>query len=214
MHTPSGTTRGERLAAWLEELGLADQLAAAGLPTFERVDGAVRWRDPLSGEELSPERLGELDDLLHDQGEERAHAVPLGLVQLRRAAETRAALLASPWSSYDGLAARQGVSVNAARFAAHRAAQRHALLLVQHEGATLIPDFQLTPDGEVRPELRAVLEPLLAAGVDPWRVWAWLTRPAGLLAGAVPHEAAADPDESASVRHAAVRLAERERPRR
>ena len=80
---------------------------------------------------------------------------------------------------------------------------------MQHEGATLIPDFQLTADGEVRPELGPVLEPLLAARMDPWKVWAWLTQPAALLGGLVPHEAARDAEEAAIVRHAAVRLAER-----
>jgi len=34
---------GERLAAWLEGLGLADQLGPAGLPTYERDSaGAVQ----------------------------------------------------------------------------------------------------------------------------------------------------------------------------
>ena len=36
----------------------------------------------------------------------------------------------------------------------------------------------------------------------------WLTQPAALLGGQVPHEAAQDPEEAAIVRHAAVRLAE------
>ncbi len=54
-----------------------------------------------------------------------------------------------------------------------------------------------------------MLEPLLVASIDPWRVWAWLTTPAGLLGGQVPHEAARDPEEAPLVRHAAVRLAER-----
>ena len=56
-----------------------------------------------------------------------------------------------------------------------------------------------------------MLEPLLAAGVDPWRAWIWLTTPAALLGGAVPHEAARDPEELPIVQHAAVALAERPR---
>ena len=56
-----------------------------------------------------------------------------------------------------------------------------------------------------------MLEPLLAAGVDPWRAWIWLTSPAALLGGAVPHEAARDPEEQPLVQRAAVALAERAR---
>lgn len=203
---------GERLAAWLEGLGLDDQLAAAGLPTFERdAHGTAQWRDPSTGEAMTPEQLEGLDRLLHSEGEEAAHAVPLALVQLRRQATVRAALLASETLDYAGVAALRGVSENTARFAVHKAAQRRALLVVQQDGATLVPAFQLTAAGELRPELGAVLEPLLASGMDAWQVWTWLTQPAGLLGGGVPHEVARDPEELPVVQHAAVRLAERAR---
>ena len=72
-----------------------------------------------------------------------------------------------------------------------------------------MPAFQLTEAGEPRPDLLPVLEPLLAARMDPWRAWAWLTQPAALLGGQVPERAAADPAEADVVRRAAVRLAER-----
>ncbi len=62
----------------------------------------------------------------------------------------------------------------------------------------------------MRSELLVVLETLLAA-VDPWRAWIWLTTPAGLLGGAVPHEAARDVEELPIVQRAAVALAERSR---
>ena len=203
---------GARLAAWLEELGLAEQLAAAGLPTFERdLGGVVRWTDPSTGAALSAEQLAGLDRVLHQDGEDPAHAVPLALVQLRRQARVRSALLASPTHTYAGLAAVRGASENATRFAVHKAAERGALLVVPHEGGVLVPAFQLDDSGELRAELGAVLSPLLAARMDPWAVWSWLTQPAGLLGGAVPHEAVRDPEEASVVRHAAVRLAERAR---
>ncbi|GAA1476809.1 hypothetical protein GCM10009623_12550 [Nocardioides aestuarii] len=202
--------RGARLAAWLEDLGLAGQLEAAGLPTYvRRADGSVTWTEPGSDAPVSCERLEQLDALLHAEGDDPSHAVPVGLVALRRQARVRAALLDGGWLSYAGVGERRGVSENAARFAVHRAHERHALLLVQDEGRTLVPVFQLDENGEVRPELLAVLEPLLAAGTDPWLVWSWLTTPAALLGGAVPHEAARDADERPLVEHAAVRLAER-----
>lgn len=202
---------GERLASWLEELGLSDQLAAAGLPTYDRKDGVVRWREPGTVEPLAPDRVAELDRQLRTMGDDPAHGVPVELVRLRRDAEVRQSLLAGGWLDYAGVGRLRGVSENAARFALHKAAQRRGVLLVQHEGGTLVPAFQLDGTGQVRDELLAVLEPLLAAGVDPWRAWIWLTTPAALLGGAVPHEAARDPEELPVVQHAAVALAERTR---
>ena len=204
----------DRLAAWLEGLGLADQLAAAGLPTYVRdAAGSAHWRDTATGEPLDDERLAELDRALRAVGDDPAHAVPVELVRLRREAGVRAALLDGGWLDYAGVAERRGVSLNAARFAVHKAAERRTLLVVQHEGAILVPTFQLDEAGEVREELLAVLEPLLAS-VDPWRSWIWLTTPAGLLGGAVPHEAARDPEELPVVQHAAVLMGERARASR
>ena len=197
------------LADWLERLGLAGQLAAAGLPTYDRDGDVVRWRDPATGEELDAERLAELDRALRSVGDDPAHGVPVELVRLRRDAEVRQSLLDGGWLDYAGVGRLRGTSENAARFALHKAAQRRGVLLVQHEGGTLVPTFQLDATGQVRDELLAVLEPLLAAGVDTWRAWIWLTTPAALLGGAVPHEAARDPEELPVVQRAAVALAER-----
>ena len=210
----ASTDLGTRLAAWLESLGLEDQLGAAGLPTYDRDAGGVTWRDPSTGDLLSADRLAQLDALLRSVGDDSNHAVPVGLVRLRRESRARAALLDGGWEDYAGVGRMRGVSENAARFALHKAAERRAVLLVQHDGATLVPSFQLDAKGEVRSELLTVLEPLLAAGVDPWRAWIWLTSPAGLLGGAVPHEAAQDPDEVPLVQRAAVALAERARSSR
>lgn len=208
---PGPDDLGERLARWLEELGLSDQLADAGLPTYDRADGVVRWREPGTVEPLSDERLADLDRQLRAQGDDPTHGVPVALVRLRREAAVRAALLEDGWLDYAGVAELRGTSENAARFALHKAASRRAVLLVQHDGATLVPSFQLDDAGEVRTELLAVLETLLAAEIDPWRAWIWLTTPAGLLGGAVPHEAARDPEELPVVERAAVALAERAR---
>lgn len=192
---------GERLARWLEDLGLAGHLAEAGLPTFTRdAAGRAVWSDP--------DRLDELDRLLHSVGSEPEHAVPVGLVVIARQARLRTELLATPWFTYDTLAAVRGASVDATRYAVHKAAQGHRLLVVPVEERVVVPAFQLTAAGEPRPDLAPVLEPLLAAGMDPWRAWAWLTQPAALTLGQVPERAAADPETADLVRHAAVRLAE------
>ncbi|TIC80163.1 hypothetical protein [Nocardioides sp. GY 10127] len=204
---------GTELADWLDGLGLLPHLAEAGLPTVERTGAGVPvWREA-DGTPLSLERLRELETELRGQGEDPRHAVPVGLIQVARRAETRARLLASPTHTYASLAALRGVSENAARFAVHKAAQERRLLLVPAPdgGDVLVPAFQLLEDGEPRPELSPVLEPLLAAQGDPFAVWSWLTQPAALLGGAVPEVLATDPDEADVVVTAAIRLGERMR---
>ena len=94
----------------------------------------IRWRDPSTRAPLSVEQLTDLDRKLRQDGDDPAHAVPLALVQLRRQAQVRAALLASPWHTYASLAEVRGASENATRFAVHKAAERRALLVVAHDG--------------------------------------------------------------------------------
>ncbi len=134
---------------------------------------------------------------------------PGGLVRLRREGRARARSCRRRWYDYAEVGRLRGVSENAARFALHKAADRRAVLLVQNDAATLVPPSSSTRTGQVRQELLTVLEPLLAARIDPWRTWIWLTSPAALLGGAVPHEAARDADELPLVQRAAVALAER-----
>lgn len=206
---------GERLAGWLEGLGLADHLAGAGLPRFERdAAGRATWTDPGTGERLTGEQLDQLDRLLRSEGSDPRHAVPVPLLQVARRARLREELLAEPWFTYETLAALRGATVDGTRFAVHKAAAAHRLLVVAVGERTAVPGFQLAGDGEVRSELAPVLEPLLASALDPMQVWAWLTRPAALLGGLVPERAAADPATAARVLHAAVRLAERAPGRR
>lgn len=193
---------GERLASWLEGLGLAGALAEAGLPTFTRdADGRAVWTDP--------ERLDELEVLLRSEGEEPEHAVPVALVLIARQARLRSELLETPWFTYETLAELRGATVDGTRFAVHKAAQTHRLLVVPVEDRVVVPAFQLTDDGEVRADVAPLLEPLLAARMDPWKVWAWLTQPAALTFGRAPAEAVTDPEAADLVLHAAVRLAER-----
>ncbi|MEP9363397.1 hypothetical protein ABLE68_10555 [Nocardioides sp. CN2-186] len=195
---------GDRLADWLESLGLADALAEAGLPTFTRDSaGHATWSDP--------DRIEELDRLLHSEGSEPEHAVPVGLLLIARQAKLRAALLESPWHTYETLAQLRGASVDATRFSVHKAQQTHRLLVVPVEERVVVPAFQLTDDGEVRSDIAPLLEPLLSARMDPWRAWAWLTQPAALTFGRAPAEAVTDPELTDLVLHAAVRLAERVR---
>lgn len=214
-HEDPAHALGERLAAWLEGLGLASHLGATGLPTVHRdPDGTARWTDPGTGAPLTLDQLEQLDRLLHSDGSDPRHAVPVQLLQVARTARLREELLASPWFTYKTLGRLRGTSVDATRFAVHRAAAEHRLLVVAADERTLVPGFQLTAHGDLRPELAPVLGPLLAAGMDPWKAWAWLTQPAGLLGGLVPEQAAADPAEADVVQRAAERLAEKVTPSR
>ncbi|MGA8846148.1 MAG: hypothetical protein WB471_05995 [Nocardioides sp.] len=201
---------GERLATWLDGLGLGPHLHEAGLPTFARDDdGRVVWTDPATQDPLTSDQLQQLDRLLRSQGDDPDHAVPLPLLQIARQARVHAELLAQHCFTYESLAEVRGASVEATRFAVHKDAAERRLLVVTDGARTIVPGFQLTPDGVVRSELEHALAPLLAAGMDPWRVWAWLTRPAALLGGAVPEQAVRDPEEAEVVVRAAVHLAAR-----
>lgn len=201
---------GERIAAWLEGLDLAPHLAAAGLPTFERDGrGHAVWIDPATGDPMTDAQLEALDRLLHAEGDDPEFAVPVSLVQVARHARLRAELIDSPSYGYETLAELRGTSLDATRFMIHKTTSLNRLLVVTDHGKVIVPAFQLTPEGEPRPELAPVLQPLLAAGMDPWKAWIWLTQPAALLSGLVPELAAADPETADLVAHAAVRLAER-----
>lgn len=201
---------GERIAAWLEGLGLAPHLATAGLPTFERDEqGRAVWTDPATGDPMTTDQLEALDVLLHSEGDDPAFAVPVSLVRAARQARLREELLATAWFTYETLAEVRGSSVDSARFVIHKAGSLHRMLVVDHEGRVLVPAFQLTAEGEPRADLERVLPPLLAAGMDPWQAWIWLTQPAAMLGGLVPEQATADPETVDLVAHAAVRLAER-----
>ncbi|MGN0063796.1 MAG: hypothetical protein ACI379_06100 [Nocardioides sp.] len=207
-------TLGDRLADWLDGLGLLGHLAEAGLPTVQRnCSGEAVWRDPATGDTLTREQLLELDALLHQEGDEPAHAVPVALLQLARRAQVRQQLMETPTHTYESLAALRGTSVEGTRFWVHKSAPKHELLVVPvQEGEaerTVVPAFQLTPAGDVRPELAEILAVLGASPLDAWAVWGWLALPAALLGGDVPERLATDPEELALVQHAARRLAAR-----
>lgn len=207
---PAGVALGDRIADWLSDLHLVEYLAEAGLPAFERdAEGHARWTDPATGKAMTSAQLEALDRQLRSEGSDPEHAVPLALLQLQRRAQQRAELLAGAWFTYETLAELRGATVNATRFAVHKAHSENSLLVLANEERTLIPAFQFTSTGEPRPEIGRMLRPLLAAGMDPWNVGAWLTQPVALLGGLVPEQAAADPDEVDIAVHAAVRLAER-----
>ena len=200
----------ERLATWLGELGLVEHLEESGMLRLARdAEGRAHWHDAGTGEELDAERLAQVEALFRAHGDDPAHGVPVPLVQAAHLARVRRQLLDSEWLTYESLAELRGTSVESTRFAVTRAVNEHRLLAVPTDLALLVPAFQLDATGSTRPELLPVLEPLLRSGTDPWRVWGWLTRPAALLGGLVPAEAAADPEAAADAAAAATALASR-----
>lgn len=210
--TPSPETTaalGETLAVWLESLGLVEGLKGAGLPTMVRdCHGRATWRDPGTGEALTHQQLEDLDRMLHDNGDEPAHGVPIALVQLVHRARVRAELLTTEVHTYETLAALRGESVPHTRFDVHKASGRGELLVVpQEEGDSLVPAFQLDRAGRIRPELVPVLQALASPTADAWATWGWLTRPAALLSGGVPEQVVRDPEEAPLVAYAASKLA-------
>ncbi len=184
----------DRLARWLGELGLVEYLEEAGLLRLMRGhDGAAHWSRPATGEPMGEGELADLERQLRSHGEDPAHGVPVALLQAARLARVRRTLLDSAWFTYDSLADARGATEQATRFAVTRAVNERRLLAVPTDLATLIPAFQLDAAAEPRADLADVLDPLLAHRADPWRIWGWLTQPAGLLSGEIPEQVAADP---------------------
>ncbi len=134
---------------------------------------------------------------------------PAPVEQARRLANLKQELLATPVYSYATLAQVRGdTKVSATRTWVSRMRSRHNLFTVNEGGQTLIPAFQLTDDGRPVEELVGLLDLLLAAGVDGWTLWVWLTSTTPLLSGQVPLEVAMEDPERA--RQAASRFAARQ----
>jgi hypothetical protein len=111
----------------------------------------------------------------------------------------RAELLAAEWLTLTELAARRGdpeVGPTGA-WVAGRLRARALIAVPAGDRSIVVPAFQVTPAGDPRPELLPLLEALSGAGLDGWTRWAWLTKPADELDGAVPERVAAtDPDRA------------------
>jgi hypothetical protein len=88
--------------------------------------------------------------------------------QARRNAEARAALLA------------EFGAVPATDLPAEWI-QEDRVVTVFHEGATVVPAFQLTSDGQPHPAIRGVITTLRAAGAGDWEIALWWINPTSYL---------------------------------
>ena len=117
----------------------------------------------------------------------------------QRLASRRDALLTTPTFSSATLAQLRGQQDSSARTWFYRQQKKGRLFSVIHHGEVVIPAFQLTDIGDVRPELAAMIEPLRQAGVDGWAIWNWLTSPTSWLSGQTPEAVAGkEPDRAAT----------------
>jgi len=175
--------------------------------TAEDVDEALRLLDAVHGE-----RRLQVEDfrarLLSAMVTAGVEVAPQpGLAQAERLAALRARLVAEGVHTHASLAQlRRSTSESGVRTWVARRRDEHALVVVKHDGRSLVPSFQLDEAGDPRGELRPLVEVLAGAGISGWQAWTWMRSRSGLLSGDVPEEVAAtDPDRAlrAARRHVA-----------
>lgn len=111
--------------------------------------------------------------------------------QVQRGAALREELLvAQGYETHASLAEKRQQGASSVRTWVSRLRERGSLFTVKVNGQTLIPAVLLTPDGWLDEDVAMIAQPLVAAGLDGWSVWAWLAHPTGRLSGEVPSEIA------------------------
>lgn len=74
-------------------------------------------------------------------------------------------------------------TANASRQWLHRHRSRQRLITVEHQGATLIPTFQLTDAFDLDDDVAGITERLVGSGMTSWAVWRWFTSHNGFIGG-------------------------------
>lgn len=128
---------------------------------------------------------------------DRAYVNDLSLVseatqkQAVRTADARVRLVEDEGAAtYKTLAELRGTRESGARSWVNRLRRDNLLFTVEVKGKTLIPNVQLSADGQLNELVsEQLVQPLLAAGMEPWSLWSWLTSPTGLLSGEIPADA-------------------------
>ena len=108
--------------------------------------------------------------------------------QIQRSAALNEELLSLGYETHETLAQKRQTSPSSARTWVSRLRNKHKLFTVKLDGQTLVPSVQLDDDGNLREDVSALVQPLSAAGLNGWSLWAWLCKPTGLLSGKVPFE--------------------------
>ncbi|MCQ9366754.1 hypothetical protein NQ038_09565 [Brevibacterium sp. 50QC2O2] len=110
----------------------------------------------------------------------------------RLAANREALLLEHDHETYRSLAQKRQSRESSARTWVARMRERGDLFTLKVAGQTIIPALQLTADGTLEASMTPLVRTLLAAGMNGWSLWAWLTSPSGLLSGGIPAEVVGD----------------------
>lgn len=112
---------------------------------------------------------------------------PAVLDQVRRNAKLRASLLQEFGAvSAEELAELVGSRAVRRRTVVDNWVRADRVVAVGWRGQTLVPGFQLLPDGHPDPLLQPVLRTLRDYGAEPWERALWWTVPAPRLAGQRP----------------------------
>jgi hypothetical protein len=123
---------------------------------------------------------------------------PASVTQAQRLAAHRDSLLAAEVFTHETLQQMRGDrQTSSTRTWVTRRRQSRELFTVAHGGQTIVPAFQFTQDGVLRPELRPLIAALVDAGIDGWQLWTWLTSASSFLSGGVPQEVARTQPERA-----------------
>lgn len=114
-----------------------------------------------------------------------------------RIAQHRVELLGTPTYTHETLAEARGAKGAAVRAWVARHRRAGDVVVVKQDGRTLLPAFQFTAGGELRPEVARVNRILYEdTEMTGWEKWTWWWASTGLLSGQSP----IDVIESAPVR--------------
>jgi hypothetical protein len=144
------------------------------------VDIAVVYRG-------APRAAEEIDDLATAMAPEIALPTPPVVLQARRNAEARTALL----SEFGALTAAQvaelaGSDAKNTSALAGRWRREGRLVAVEHHGTVYYPGFQFDSDGRPKPTVGQVLHHLSDPSMTPWQQALWFTTANGWLGGRRP----------------------------
>lgn len=85
--------------------------------------------------------------------------------------------------------AERGIGPGGARAPIKRHRDKGRLVTVTHEGAAVIPTFQLRPDFDHDRLAGDIVHALLEAGLGPWDIWDWAETPNPWIARRTPADA-------------------------
>lgn len=108
----------------------------------------------------------------------------------RQVAQRETLLLEHGYETYRSLAEKRQSLESSVRTWVARERDKGTVFTIKAGGQVIIPSVLLTEDGTLDTAVAALVQPLTAAGMQGWSLWAWLCSPSGLLSGDVPAQVA------------------------